>query len=1227
MKINKLLATVLVVSSFVCSCSEKAKASQVTVSQGESTELSSQEYKNITDDSGNGAVISNSGTLKILSSTFSSNQVTSTAEYQGFGGAIINFGNLTLDDVTFTGNTAYRSGGAIETEQANVTITSGKFENNTATNSIGGAINQYMGTLNVSNTEFTSNKATNGSGGAILSCLGTFTSSGNTYTSNEAIWGGAIYNENTSTKITGDTYTSNQAEYGGAIYNDSNSTLKISSTTFTYNKAEIQNNGWGGAIINLGDLTLDNVTFDTNTAYYSGGALETEQADVTITSGKFYNNIATKASGGAIFNWEGNLNISGTEFDSNKAENDSGGAILNYNGTLTSSGNTYTSNKANWGGAIYNEYNANTQISNDSFTGNTASYGGAVHNDSSTLNISNGSTFTSNISTNAGGAIYNNIGSLTISDTQFKENQSVWGGAIYDVKGTTVIKNSIFTSNKAVSDVSNTAVGGAICINIDANHEGSVSIYNSEFTENTADAGAGAIANYGVLNLYNSTFTSNSSSYTGTNVDTGGGALFLGADSVTYISNTTFNKNTSGSYGGVISTRTGNASGNNSDAKLDILNSTFTNNTAVQNGGAIYNTFYGSTLHDGYVTVSGSTFTNNSAASGGAIYNSEVADLAGNYAKIYIDSSTFTSNKATSGNGGAFYNSANTTAVINNSSFYSNSATGNGGAIYTAADLTINSTNGYQTVFSGNSAASGNAIYVDNSEANINFNLFGSSSVLLEDDINGLTGYNVNISGDSTSTTFYLYNDISEADVTIGNTTLNTLNSEVHTYDFNSFTLASSINMAVDVDLASETMDKLTADSYGSHSGTLTVSSMNALSDTTKDSVAIYFAQNGLKGNVANGVSSLYAPIYKYTVSYEQRDDGGYFVFSKDGYNPSVLASSVAAQLGGYLTQLNSYDEAFRNMDMYMLMTKKQRQALKMQNKYAAADSSLVFSPLSTPYTDKAGWIRPYTTFESVGLKNGPDVSNVAYGMYGGLESEMYDLGNGWDGIYSIYAGYNGSHQAYQGNSIYQNGGTLGIVGMAYKDNFFTGLTVNAGANAGQANTMYGNEDFSMLLTGIASKSGYNYEFADGRFIVQPNFLMSYSFVNTFDYTNAAGVRINSDPLHAIQLEPGLKVIGNLENGWQPYAGVSVVWNIMDKTQFKANDASLPELSVKPFVKYGVGIRKTWGKRFFGYLQTFLTNGGRNGIGIQAGFRWTLGKDPSKYTNSTGEKKYIKAKA
>ena len=107
-------------------------------------------------------------------------------------------------------------------------------------------------------------------------------------------------------------------------------------------------------------------------------------------------------------------------------------------------------------------------------------------------------------------------------------------------------------------------------------------------------------------------------------------------------------------------------------------------------------------------------------------------------------------------------------------------------------------------------------------------------------------------------------------------------------------------------------------------------------------------------------------------------------------------------------------------------------------------------------------------------------------------------------------------------------------------------------------------------------------------------------------------MNIDSDPLHAIQLQPEIKIIGNLKNGWQPYASVAMVWNIMDDTKFKANDVSLPDLSVEPYVKYGVGVRKSWGERLTGFFQTYLTNGGRNGVGLQAGFTWAFGGNKNK---------------
>ena len=462
--------------------------------------------------------------------------------------------------------------------------------------------------------------------------------------------------------------------------------------------------------------------------------------------------------------------------------------------------------------------------------------------------------------------------------------------------------------------------------------------------------------------------------------------------------------------------------------------------------------------------------------------------------------------------------------------------------------------------------------------------------------------------------------------------TLSLQNGAIQNTNLGNLTLNQDMNLMLDGNFAEKTLDTISANQFTSNGNHINISNINILQPTTEKTFSISPIGEGMNEEVRaqlagavqyTGGEMVYSPIYKYSATYDPNTAMMNFVRGGGGsygdYNPSVMASPIAAQLGGYLTQLNSYDEAFRNMDMYMLMTKKQREAMKLRNKYAAADNNLVFDPTGSHYDDKAVWFRPYATFENVPLKGGPKVSNVAYGSFFGADSELYDLGHGWDGMFSVYAGYNGSHQAYDGIGIYQNGGTLGAVGMAYKGNFFTGLTINAGANTGEANTFYGTDNFTMLMAGIASKTGYNIELADGKFIIQPNFLMSYSFVNTFDYTNAAGVHMNSDPLNAIQIEPGLKFIGNLKNGWQPYLGVSMVWNIMDKTQFQANNVSLPELSIKPFVKYGVGVRKTWGERCVGFLQAYFTNGGRNGVGLQAGFRFTLGKDPGSSIKTSGK--------
>jgi hypothetical protein len=163
-----------------------------------------------------------------------------------------------------------------------------------------------------------------------------------------------------------------------------------------------------------------------------------------------------------------------------------------------------------------------------------------------------------------------------------------------------------------------------------------------------------------------------------------------------------------------------------------------------------------------------------------------------------------------------------------------------------------------------------------------------------------------------------------------------------------------------------------------------------------------------------------------------------------------------------------------------------------------------------------------------------------------------------------------------------------------------------------------------MLLSGIGNKTGYNFEFKEGKLILQPSMLMSYTFVNTFDYTNAAGVRIDNKPLHALQLAPGVKVIGNLKNGWQPYASVSMVWNLMGESNATANGVKLPEMSIKPYVQYGVGVQKRVKDHFTAYGQAMVQNGGRNGVSLTAGFRWALGKDKDQKVERVNDKSKTK---
>src|SRR5574344_1843818 len=857
--------------------------------------------------------------------------------------------------------------------------------------------------------------------------------------------------DNSATNYTGDYINQTTNLQGGAIINNGTN-AKLGNIIGNY-ASSTSNNTHGGAIYNyhgtIGDITGDfigNYVSSSDIYNYNnstGGAIYNySSSSIGNIIGDFIGNYAKsiprEANGGAIANG-----------DESKIGNIAGDFIGNYASS--------TSNNAH-GGAIYIQFGILDNLTGD-FIGNYASstsgevQGGAIYNGSTISNITSDfiGNYASSSSSNAfGGVIYNRstIGDITgdfIGNYTKSESSKAQGGAIYNTNATTTGDiTGDFTSNYASGT---TASGGAIynkaiMNDINGNFDGNY------ISATSGEGSGGAIYNSNIIGDLNGQFTNNSVS---SDNNAYGGAIYNNSNIGVQVANgkaitsyTIWKLSLVDANGKVLkscyedtSWRLDELKNNNKLLdKLSFMDDTTTNEDEYNDrlswgfiestDDAIKAQFAPYLLENNLIDSSGiinTLFYNNSVkstsgnANGGAIYNS---------GKIVGIKGDFIQNKATSesgvANGGAIYNENGTIGDITGDFIgnYAKSTSGvaKGGAIYTNKDLNFVANN-RQSVFSGNYTESAgvkddNAIYVDSNSAKLSFKLKNSGSFLMKDNIDGTTGYDVDIQGDDiNNTNFYLQNDIRNADVTIGNTTLNLVNNQIYTNNFNSFTLTSDANMKADVDLANAQMDRITANSYGTHSGNLIVNGMNLLSDMKQgtNEESILFAQKGLKDNVVNGVTdlpegtqtTLYTPIFKYTATYDNREDAGYYRFVRgslnmgnpsNAYNPAVLSSPTATQAGGYATQLETFNYAFQNSDTFMNIPYLDRISMKYRNRYAIAitgnDTDIgVFSPLYQREKSGGVWVKPYTAFESIPLKNGPKVSNITYGTLIGYDSNL----------------------------------------------------------------------------------------------------------------------------------------------------------------------------------------------------------------------------------------------
>ncbi|MDY4671792.1 MAG: hypothetical protein SPC96_01950, partial [Desulfovibrio sp.] len=481
-----------------------------------------------------GAILNSGATITVTDATFANN-----IAQRGTGGAIGNPAegtpSVTVSGTKFLNNHAFFDGGAIG-NYGGMKIENCLFEGNTAqldfdggtwtkpveddtpvgggAISLGAVSNSAIASIN--GTTFKNN--TSGTNGGAIATRQAAHADNNaakldiaaTFIGNKAQQGGAIYNsfytdnglgKGAGVTVTG-TFSGNEATgKGGAIYNDGtldkNSTpsggvMTITDATFDNNKAD-----FGGAIFNTGTLTVNDGSFEGNTAKSAAGAIyNAAEATLTVDGVTFANNSSAKA--GAINSMAGKnegttTTIKNSKFNNNSAVNGMGGALANssnaengstegFSGKMSLTDTAFSGNTARNGGALWNGAQWTVDITGGSFDNNSAvtpadstlsAQGGAISN-SGALNIS-GVTFSNNKTDGLGGAIYNtktggSAGSITFNGTNTFTNNTAAGkandiyndGTITVAGGTTTLNSGLILAAGSTTTVKE---GGALVIN------------------------------------------------------------------------------------------------------------------------------------------------------------------------------------------------------------------------------------------------------------------------------------------------------------------------------------------------------------------------------------------------------------------------------------------------------------------------------------------------------------------------------------------------------------------------------------------------------------------------------------------------------------------------------------------------------------------------------------------------------------------------------------------
>ena len=544
----------------------EARDASKTPSKATITDTKVLENEAIGSGEGGGVYVGTRADATLKGCTVANNKSVSTG-----GGIAAKLGTVTLDDTTVENNQAVNGGGLFHLGIAvpgSLTLQNGSIIRNNTASSMGGGLFLWGNVgLKSENSEISGNKALYGAGIAASQYTANFTSPKlelvDTKVNNNGdastVMGGGIYAASGVTVTSKNTkFLDNTANSGGGILLYLNSSADLNNSEVSGNKAT--GNGGGVYVYDAtSSLTASNGTVFRENSGYRGGGIFSSGGTVTVEDSTFEKNTATDDGGAIAATQNSSLTVRNSKVLENKAA-DTAGGILAEKSTLEVTDSIIDGNRASVGGGLYiadidapgetKEDKPEHTITRTEITNNTADgqgIGGGIYLGAQKLTITDSkltgnNTISKNGQTQGGAIVAYSPGDFTLDNTLIQGNTADVGGGIHVLSTKLRDSHIILCNNTRITgNVANLFGGGIFLDNM--NNPAVLELVNASVDNNTADV-AGGIGNYGsIVVLKDGAVLENN-----TAKQYGGGLYNRGK--VTVESGATVMNNTASTYGG-----------------------------------------------------------------------------------------------------------------------------------------------------------------------------------------------------------------------------------------------------------------------------------------------------------------------------------------------------------------------------------------------------------------------------------------------------------------------------------------------------------------------------------------------------------------------------------------------------------------------------------------------------------------------------------------------------